>query len=258
MQKSPQSEQALRHHSNQYYMIERWQQYQHCSCVTSDPRAPLPTYMAMTGKCESSCDMLPLFMAVFFFIMFFTFVISMPALSATLRSGDTSTSIVDLISLISHLISLISHHRYHWYLITDITGISSQISLVSHHRYHWYLITDITDISSQISLVSHHSYLITGISSQIKSQKSVIITEDVDGPVTVGVISLISHHRYNEKSSHISEIITYLPKYCTLFSGEIIVKLWKYIISYNVFSQFERCHRYMCPRNINRNCHLNM
>nr|XP_022311407.1 solute carrier organic anion transporter family member 4A1-like isoform X2 [Crassostrea virginica] len=60
-------------------------QYQNCSCVTSDPGAPLPAYMAMTGKCESSCDMLPLFMAVFFFIMFFTFVISMPALSATLR-----------------------------------------------------------------------------------------------------------------------------------------------------------------------------
>ena len=68
-------------------MIYYLQQYQNCSCVTSDPGAPLPAYMAMTGKCESSCDMLPLFMAVFFFIMFFTFVISMPALSATLRSA---------------------------------------------------------------------------------------------------------------------------------------------------------------------------
>ncbi|XP_061179184.1 solute carrier organic anion transporter family member 4A1-like isoform X1 [Saccostrea echinata] len=59
-------------------------QYQNCSCVSYDT-STMPSYMAVTGKCESSCSMLPLFMAIFFLIMFFTFVISMPALSATLR-----------------------------------------------------------------------------------------------------------------------------------------------------------------------------
>lgn len=59
-------------------------QYKNCSCVSYDT-GTTPSYMAMTGKCESTCTMLPFFMAIFFFIMFFTFVISMPALSATLR-----------------------------------------------------------------------------------------------------------------------------------------------------------------------------
>ncbi|XP_055998205.1 solute carrier organic anion transporter family member 4A1-like isoform X2 [Ostrea edulis] len=59
-------------------------QYGNCSCIGYDTNT-YPAYMAVTGKCESSCSMLPLFMAIFFFIMLLTFTISMPALSATLR-----------------------------------------------------------------------------------------------------------------------------------------------------------------------------
>ena len=115
--------------------LRKWgyclQQYLNWSYVTSNPGSPLPTYMAMTGKCESSCDMLPFFMAVFFFTMFFTFVISMPALSVpSLKAW------------------------YHWYLIIDITDISSQILLVSHHRYHWDIIKVIRN---------HHIYLVSSL-----------------------------------------------------------------------------------------------
>ncbi|XP_046350996.2 solute carrier organic anion transporter family member 4A1-like [Haliotis rufescens] len=55
--------------------------YNNCSCISSNAT----DYMAEFTRCETSCMWLPLFLPIFALMMFFTFVISMPSLTATLR-----------------------------------------------------------------------------------------------------------------------------------------------------------------------------
>lgn len=59
--------------------------YSNCSCVVFNRNTTSPAYEAIEGKCESTCNYLPLFMPIFAILMLLTFVASMPALSATLR-----------------------------------------------------------------------------------------------------------------------------------------------------------------------------
>ncbi|KAF8778400.1 Solute carrier organic anion transporter like protein [Argiope bruennichi] len=64
--------------------------YGACSCIEqsfSNLTIPAPSNMveATREKCNNNCSHGPLFLAVIFFCMFFTFLVSMPSLSATLR-----------------------------------------------------------------------------------------------------------------------------------------------------------------------------
>ncbi|XP_074656773.1 solute carrier organic anion transporter family member 4A1-like [Tubulanus polymorphus] len=61
------------------------QYYTNCSCVEMPPMETPLNYMARDGKCESGCIYLAVFLPLFSLVIFFTFVTSMPALSATLR-----------------------------------------------------------------------------------------------------------------------------------------------------------------------------
>jgi hypothetical protein len=67
------------------------QKYSNCSCVhytpTAEELASGEVWEVQEGKCESSCPYLPAFMPVFAIIMVGIFITSMPALTATLRSG---------------------------------------------------------------------------------------------------------------------------------------------------------------------------
>ncbi|XP_013417999.1 solute carrier organic anion transporter family member 4A1 [Lingula anatina] len=58
--------------------------YYNCSCIDGSS-SQQDGYMASLGKCESDCIYLYIFLPVFAFVMLFTFIGSMPALSATLR-----------------------------------------------------------------------------------------------------------------------------------------------------------------------------
>lgn len=58
--------------------------YHNCSCIHA-PNATSMDYMAESGKCPTQCSKLSLFMPVFAIVMLVTFIISMPALTATLR-----------------------------------------------------------------------------------------------------------------------------------------------------------------------------
>ncbi|XP_041360902.1 solute carrier organic anion transporter family member 4A1-like isoform X2 [Gigantopelta aegis] len=60
------------------------QTYTNCSCINFVETNSTP-FSAEFGKCESSCKWLPLFMPFFGITILFTFISSMPALSATLR-----------------------------------------------------------------------------------------------------------------------------------------------------------------------------
>ncbi|GAB1606686.1 solute carrier organic anion transporter family member 4A1-like [Argonauta hians] len=57
--------------------------YANCSCVHSN--STNQEYTAVSGKCPNKCNHLSLFMPFFALIMLTTFIISMPALTATLR-----------------------------------------------------------------------------------------------------------------------------------------------------------------------------
>uniref|UniRef100_A0A8C5R4J5 Solute carrier organic anion transporter family member n=1 Tax=Leptobrachium leishanense TaxID=445787 RepID=A0A8C5R4J5_9ANUR len=57
--------------------------YQNCSCVRWN--ASSPGGQAVAGKCSSSCETMSLFLVFIFFMILFTFLCSIPALTATLR-----------------------------------------------------------------------------------------------------------------------------------------------------------------------------
>ncbi|XP_061656950.1 solute carrier organic anion transporter family member 4A1 isoform X2 [Syngnathoides biaculeatus] len=60
--------------------------YSGCSCVLVAANASVELNgFAMAGKCASTCHTMPAFLLFFFFIIFFTFLCSIPALTATLR-----------------------------------------------------------------------------------------------------------------------------------------------------------------------------
>jgi organic anion transporter 4A len=69
--------------------------YLNCNCIinnlvlnhnlTKQQTAPLHNYDGINKMCESKCKYLGLFCVLCFFVMFFTFLATMPALSATLR-----------------------------------------------------------------------------------------------------------------------------------------------------------------------------
>ncbi|XP_059836733.1 solute carrier organic anion transporter family member 4A1 [Hypanus sabinus] len=56
--------------------------YYNCSCLRQNNSS---LNIAQSGKCASSCTQMPLFMTFFFFVILFTFLSSIPALTATLR-----------------------------------------------------------------------------------------------------------------------------------------------------------------------------
>ncbi|MBN3287654.1 SO4A1 protein, partial [Polyodon spathula] len=58
--------------------------YYDCSCVFRNLSSSVPGG-AVSGKCSSSCQHMPLFMVFFFVVMIFTLLSSIPALTATLR-----------------------------------------------------------------------------------------------------------------------------------------------------------------------------
>lgn len=58
--------------------------YTGCSCVVSNESWGHEG-LAFAGRCASSCSYMPLFMGIFFFSITFTFLSSIPALTATLR-----------------------------------------------------------------------------------------------------------------------------------------------------------------------------
>ncbi|KAM9855444.1 solute carrier organic anion transporter family member 4A1 [Aulostomus maculatus] len=60
------------------------QMYSGCSCVVGNVSWG-EGGIAMAGKCGSTCNHMPVFLAVFFISMTFTFLCSIPALTATLR-----------------------------------------------------------------------------------------------------------------------------------------------------------------------------
>ncbi|XP_055508066.1 solute carrier organic anion transporter family member 4A1 [Leucoraja erinacea] len=57
--------------------------FHNCLCVMEHDA--MRRGYAESGKCDSPCTQLPLFMSIFFFVIFFTFLSSIPALTATLR-----------------------------------------------------------------------------------------------------------------------------------------------------------------------------
>lgn len=62
--------------------------YLDCSCITTANRSfggELPHYDAINTMCDNTCSNLYLFTALCFLLMFFTFLATMPALTATLR-----------------------------------------------------------------------------------------------------------------------------------------------------------------------------
>ncbi|XP_052791203.1 solute carrier organic anion transporter family member 4A1-like [Mya arenaria] len=63
--------------------------YSNCSCVVFDRNATAPQYEAIEGKCTANCAYLPLFLPICAILIMLTFIASMPALSATLRSIPT-------------------------------------------------------------------------------------------------------------------------------------------------------------------------
>ncbi|XP_076361815.1 organic anion transporting polypeptide 26F isoform X2 [Tachypleus tridentatus] len=64
--------------------------YENCTCV-EDPgrnetiKDSTVVIQAVREKCPNSCTLMPLFLVMIFFAMLFTFLVSMPSLSATLR-----------------------------------------------------------------------------------------------------------------------------------------------------------------------------
>ncbi|KAK7884699.1 hypothetical protein WMY93_027822 [Mugilogobius chulae] len=58
------------------------QVYGDCSCVAANGSRGA---LASAGKCSTVCPYMPLFLAVFFFCILFTFLTSIPAITATLR-----------------------------------------------------------------------------------------------------------------------------------------------------------------------------
>ncbi|XP_049611579.1 solute carrier organic anion transporter family member 4A1 isoform X2 [Syngnathus scovelli] len=59
--------------------------YSGCSCVVVANASLGQNGFAMAGKCGSRCQHMPTFLSFFFIIIFFTFLCSIPALTATLR-----------------------------------------------------------------------------------------------------------------------------------------------------------------------------
>ncbi|XP_041361759.1 solute carrier organic anion transporter family member 4A1-like [Gigantopelta aegis] len=60
------------------------QKYSTCSCINFT-ETNSSAFSAEFGKCQNSCKWLPLFMPVFAFAIFFTFMSAIPSLAATLR-----------------------------------------------------------------------------------------------------------------------------------------------------------------------------
>uniref|UniRef100_A0A3B5KDF3 Solute carrier organic anion transporter family member n=1 Tax=Takifugu rubripes TaxID=31033 RepID=A0A3B5KDF3_TAKRU len=58
--------------------------YSGCSCVLANVSSPQEA-LALSGKCSSSCQRMPTFLIFLFSTIFFTFLCSIPALTATLR-----------------------------------------------------------------------------------------------------------------------------------------------------------------------------
>ncbi|XP_072290374.1 solute carrier organic anion transporter family member 4A1 [Eucyclogobius newberryi] len=58
------------------------QVYSGCSCIAANGSRG---QLALAGKCSSACPYMPLFLAVFFLCILFTFLTSIPAITATLR-----------------------------------------------------------------------------------------------------------------------------------------------------------------------------
>lgn len=59
--------------------------YLDCECISAPNKTQDRGYDAINTMCESSCHNLWFFVSLCFFVMFFTFLSTMPALSATLR-----------------------------------------------------------------------------------------------------------------------------------------------------------------------------
>ncbi|XP_077989837.1 solute carrier organic anion transporter family member 4A1-like [Glandiceps talaboti] len=59
--------------------------YSHCSCIHDPDQTLRNATQATIGKCDSNCPYQPLFLIVFFLAIMFTFLASVPALTATLR-----------------------------------------------------------------------------------------------------------------------------------------------------------------------------
>lgn len=59
--------------------------YHDCSCIGRMNETAGVNYDAINTMCDSTCNHLWLFVGLCFFVMFFTFLATMPALSATLR-----------------------------------------------------------------------------------------------------------------------------------------------------------------------------
>ncbi|XP_055547959.1 solute carrier organic anion transporter family member 4A1 [Wyeomyia smithii] len=67
--------------------LENTKVYKECACInaTFGPNEPYRSYDAVNTMCDSQCDHLWMFVGLCFLVMFFTFLATMPALSATLR-----------------------------------------------------------------------------------------------------------------------------------------------------------------------------
>ncbi|KAI5612415.1 solute carrier organic anion transporter family member 4A1 isoform X1 [Silurus asotus] len=69
--------------NNTHKLAER-QVFTDCNCIMGNMSSGLKG-QAIAGKCSSSCNHMPTFLTFFFVIIFFTFLCSIPALTATLR-----------------------------------------------------------------------------------------------------------------------------------------------------------------------------
>lgn len=65
--------------------VENSKVYMDCECILAMNRTDDPGFDAINTTCETSCMNLWYFVALSFFLMLFTFLATMPALSATLR-----------------------------------------------------------------------------------------------------------------------------------------------------------------------------
>lgn len=63
--------------------------YLDCECISAPNKIQDRGYDAINTMCDTSCNNLWYFISLCFFVMFFTFLSTMPALSATLRYNYT-------------------------------------------------------------------------------------------------------------------------------------------------------------------------
>lgn len=82
--------------------------YLDCECISAPNKTQDRGYDAINTMCDTSCNNLWYFVGLCFFVMFFTFLSTMPALSATLRYGFSMKLVFDFAFASGVFVSLLS------------------------------------------------------------------------------------------------------------------------------------------------------